>query len=293
MTIAILGPGGVGGFLAGALARAGEDVVIVAREATAEAIARDGLRIESVRLGSFTVTPRAVPLLSGDVDVLVIATKAPALDTALVRVAGAEPRLVVPLLNGFEHLGPLRERYGDRAVAGSIRIAAERTQPGAVVHTSAFARIELAPPGDGVARFAHALRAAEVPAKVLDREADVLWSKLVRLCPLALSTSAADAPIGAVWTHPRRRVLLEGSVRETAAVAAAEGSPVDPGRTLNDLAGLDAEQTSSLHRDLRDGVPSELDAIGGAVQRAGARHGIATPSIDTLVSQIRQRYAST
>jgi 2-dehydropantoate 2-reductase len=284
LTVAVLGPGGVGGFLAGALSRAGEDVLVVAREDTADRIARDGLHVESVRLGTFTATPRTAALLDEDVDVLVIATKAPALDAALERVR-TQPPLVVPLLNGFEHVARLRERFPG-TVAGSIRIGAHRPRPGRVVHTSPFAYVEVA----GGERFVHALRAAEVPAKVRESEAEVLWSKLVRLNPLALSTAAADGPIGTVLAHPHRRVLLEGAVDETAAVANAEGAPILAATALGELVELDPAQTSSLHRDLAAGHVSELDAIGGAVQRAAARHGIATPSIDALVSQIRERY---
>ena len=286
MRIAVLGPGGVGGFVAAALSRAGEDVLVVAREETAGRIAHEGLHLDSVRLGSFTARPRAADELDHEVDALIVATKAPALDDALKRVR-VQPQILVPLLNGFEHLDRLRPVFPG-TIAGSIRIAAERTEPARIVHTSPFAHIELA--GRGADRLAHVLRAAEIPTKVRDSETAVLWSKLVRLCPLALSTSAADAPIGAVLAHPRRRVLLEGAVDETAAVAAAEGAPIDPSTTLDELASLDPGQTSSLHRDLRAGEPSELDAIGGAVMRGGARHGVPTPTIGTLVAEIAERY---
>ena len=50
-SIAVLGPGGVGGFIAAALARGSEDVTVVAREQTAELIERDGITVQSVRLG--------------------------------------------------------------------------------------------------------------------------------------------------------------------------------------------------------------------------------------------------
>ena len=288
--IAVLGPGGVGGFLAGALARAGEDVVLVAREETAATIARDGLRIESVRLGDFEVFPRTVTELAEPIDVLVVAVKAPALDAALERVAAA-PGLVVPLLNGVEHLAALRRRYGERAVAGSIRIAAERIEPGRIVHTSPAFRVELAPAEPAVEAFVHRLRAAEIPAKLLDSEADVLWSKLARLAPLALSTAAAAGPIGAVWGNPHRRVLLEDAVAQTAAVAVAEGTSADTARTLEELIALDPSHTSSLQRDLAAGAPvNELDAIGGAVLRAAARHGVEAPAIEALIAQVRDRY---
>lgn len=288
-SVAVLGPGGVGGFVAGALARSGVPVTVVARDETAAAIARDGLEVDSVRLGDFSAHPRAVAMLELPVDVLVVATKAPALEAALRRVR-VEPKLVVPLLNGVEHLAALRERFGQAAVAGSIRIAAERVSPGRIVHTSPAFRIELAPPRPDVSAFVHVLRAAEIPTKLLDREADVLWSKLVRLNALACTTAAAGAPIGEVRAHPAWRVRLEGAVDETAAVAAAEGASVDAAGTLAELMELAPAQTSSLHRDLEAGAPHEVDAIPGAVLRAAERHGVPAPTVAELVGLIRSRY---
>jgi 2-dehydropantoate 2-reductase len=288
VTVAVLGPGGVGGFVAGALARAGTDVTVVARPETADVLAAQGLTVESVRLGTFTVHPRAAASLDRPAGVLVVATKAPALAAALERVRD-EPDLVVPLLNGIEHMGLLRERFGDRAVAATIRIAAERVATGRIVHTSPGVKVELAPPRNDVDAFLHTVRLAEIPAEVREGESDVLWSKLVRLNALACTTAAAG-PIGHVRTHPRWRALLEGAVDETAAVARAEGADVDAGTVLGELAGLPPAQVGSLARDLEAGAPSELDAIPGAVLRAAARHGLACPSVETLVAEIRRRY---
>lgn len=288
-SVAVLGPGGVGGFVAAALARSGVPTTVVAREPTAELIARDGIEVDSVRLGEFVAHPRAVASLDLPVDVLVLATKAPALEAALRRVR-ADAGLVVPLLNGVEHLGALRRRFGERAVAGSIRIGAERVAPGRIAHTSAKFRIELAPPRDEVDAFVHLLRAAEIPANAVAAEADVLWGKLVRLNALACTTAAAGAPIGDVRAHPAWRARLQGAVDETAAVAAAEGAHVDPATTLTELMELGHAHTSSLLRDLEAGVDHELDAIAGAVLRAGERHGIPTPTISELVGLIRERY---
>ena len=288
-SVAVLGPGGVGGFLAGALARAGTPVTVVAREETAEAIERDGLRVQSVRLGDFTVRPAATAELTEPVAVLVVATKAPGLDAALSRVQ-ADVGLVVPLLNGLEHLAPLRERFGPRAVAATIRIAAERIAPGHVVHSSPSVRVELAPPLPAVDAFADLLRTAEVPAVVLGTTGEVLWSKLARLNPLACTTAASARPIGGVRAHPLWRARLQGAVDETAAVAAAEGAPVDADVVLRELEGIPDEATSSLARDLAGGADSELDAIPGAVLRRAAAHGIACPAIEELVALIRDRY---
>jgi 2-dehydropantoate 2-reductase len=290
-TVAVLGPGGVGGFVAGALARSGEPVTVVAREDTAADIARDGLHVDSVRLGAFTVHPAAVAVLEAPADVLVVAVKAPALEAALERVRAA-PRLVVPLLNGVEHVERLRQRFATSTVcAASIRIAAERAAPGRIVHTSPIFRIEMAPELEPVEAFAHALRRAEVPAKVLGSEAQVLWTKLARLAALGLTTAASGRTIGEVRAHPRWRMLLQGAVDETAAVARAEGAGVEPGAVLAELASLEGAQTSSLARDVAAGCETELDAIGGAVLRAAARHGIDAPSVAELLRVVGDRLA--
>src|SRR5258708_25428373 len=94
-TSAILGPGGVGGFLAGALTRAGTPVSVIAREPTAELIASDGLHVSSVLLGDFDAHPPATATLDGPVDALIVATKAGGLGPALERIL-AEPGPGIP-----------------------------------------------------------------------------------------------------------------------------------------------------------------------------------------------------
>jgi 2-dehydropantoate 2-reductase len=284
-SIAILGPGGVGGFLAAALTRSGEDVTVVARDPTAEHIARHGITVDSVRLGRFTARPAATIDLTVTPQVLIIATKATALDDAVGRVRDAG--VVVPLLNGVEHVDQLRERFAN-VVAGTIRIAAERVAPGRIVHTSALSRVELAP-SDAVDGLVHALRLAEVPAKIGTSEADVLWSKLARLGPLALSTAASGLPIGPVLGHPRWRLLVQGAVDETAAVAEQEGARIDPGAVLEEIAQLGPDQTSSLARDVEQGNPNELDAIGGAILRRARAHGLEASSVEQLVKAVEDR----
>ncbi len=69
---------------------------------------------------------------------LIVATKAAGLRSALERVE-CEPRLVLPLLNGLDHLALLRERFDpDTVLASTIRVESDRPEPGVIVHTSRF-----------------------------------------------------------------------------------------------------------------------------------------------------------
>lgn len=287
--IAILGPGGVGGFLAAALARAGEPVTVIAREETSAVIERDGIAVESLRLGEFTARPAAAPRLTEPNAMLVIATKATTMESALERV-DADPALVVPLLNGLDHMRTLRERFGDdRVAAGTIRIEAHRPAPGRIVQSSPFLRVDVGPATPAVDNLAAALERAEVPTRVLDSEAQVLWDKLVRLNAIACATSAWDLPFGAIRDDPEKYAEVEAAVREAAAVARADGADVPVERVMGELADLHPTLNSSMQRDIAAGIPPELDAIPGSVIRAAARHGVPAPAIEDLYDRIAAR----
>jgi 2-dehydropantoate 2-reductase len=294
--IAVLGPGGVGGFVAAALARSGSEVVVVAQPDTAAIISQRGLEVrQSTVLGPFTVHPPAVDRLEQDVDILLVATKAGGLAEALERVA-VDPRLVVPLLNGVEHMHLLEERFSEALVAGVIRIEADRPEPGVIVQSSPGARVDIARAPEmlvpTVGTLAEALRAAGLQVHTGELAPVVLWSKLARLAPLALTTSASDRPIGFVRSDPRWRSALEGAVRETVAVARAEGAQLDAARTLEELEAAHAELGSSMQRDIAAGRSPELDPIAGAVLRAGRRHGLRSPTVQWLAEQVARRAAA-
>lgn len=291
--IAVLGPGGVGGFLAAALERAGESVRVVAREATAALIARDGIGVESVRLGDFTAQPPATAALTEEVDVLFVATKATTLSDALELIQ-AEPRLIVPLLNGLEHMTLLRRRFApERVAAATIRIESSAPRPGQIRQTSPFLRVELAAddprPRADLGALAEVLERAGVPARVEAAEAQILWSKLVRLVALATTTSASGETIGFIRSDPAWRATLLAAIEEAAAVANADGAQIDPAAPLSELEDAHPGLGSSMARDIAAGREPELDAIAGAVLRAGRRHGLLTPTLERLTRSVAER----
>lgn len=291
--VAILGPGGVGGFLAGALELAGIPVTLVARGPTAAVIERDGLRVDSVLLGDFTVTPAVVTELERPVDYLFVTTKANALDDALKRIT-VTPRVVIPLLNGFDHLVTLREHFGAESVpAATIRIESDRLQAGEIVQTSEFLLIELASElpelQSELEQIAELLRSAQIPVNVEHDEAQIMWAKLVRLNALACSTAATGLTFGALSRDPELFEQLRQCVYEACAVAQAEGATIDPESVFIELGQVHDDLTTSMSRDIESGRDSELDAIPGAILRAAARHNISCPTISRLTEQIALR----
>jgi len=286
MRIAVLGAGGVGGFLAAALTRGGNDVTVIARDVTVAAIKRDGLTVSSTRLGELNEFPLAATSLDEDVDVLIVTVKATGLGDALQRIH-TDPPLVVPQLNGIDHLTLLRERFGEAVIAAAIRIEATRVAPTTIEHTSPFLLVDLA---GTPSEFVAALEAAGIPTRTSESETQVMWTKLVRLNALALTTTAFDVPLGAIREDPERRAALIAVMHETAAAGNAAGADLDPGIAETELlVNAHAELRSSMSRDVEAGREPELDAIAGSVLRAAARYDVDVPTIASLTDMISRR----
>jgi 2-dehydropantoate 2-reductase len=291
--VAVLGPGAVGGLLGALLARRGDEVTCLAPPATADHIAANGLELRSPMLGDAKVAVRAATRLEEPVDACLVTVKATQLERAVEAVPpeALGGGLVVPFLNGVDHVAWLRERYPpDQVVAATVAVESTRVAPGVIEHDSPFVIVQVAHgPADPARVEGLAARLAEVglDVTVRDSEAFALWTKLGLLAPIALLTTWAAAPIGeARARHPEELVAL---AREAAQAALAEGVTLDPEATVKRLQALPDSMKSSMLKDAEAGLPLEVDAIGGAVLRAAERAGIDVPVTARLVAELRAR----
>ncbi|MEO3763618.1 2-dehydropantoate 2-reductase [Streptomyces sp. B5E4] len=293
MNAAVLGPGGVGGLLAGLLARAGHRVTCVAGAATAGTLQADGITVNSRQFGDFATHVAGDTELRAPVDLCIVAVKATAFDAALERVppAALGDALVVPLLNGVDHMAALRGRYRpEQVAAGTITVESTRVAPGLIEHGSPFTRLSLASataPRERLEAAARVLTDAGAEVQVRDDEPSVLWTKMAFLAPMALLTTRHGLPVGGVRTEHRDEMLA--LLAETAAVASAGGAQVDAEAVASMYDAFPARTKSSMLRDAEAGRPLELDAIGGALLRAARSHGIAVPVAERLVAEIGAR----
>jgi 2-dehydropantoate 2-reductase len=280
MTVAVLGPGAVGGVLTVGFVEAGVDVLCIARPATAAVIRSEGL---SLRQGEkvHTVRPEVVIELREPVELLLVTVKAPALDEALERIDAA-PRFVVPLLNGIEHMETLRGRLPEATVVGASigRIEAWLERPGVVVQPTPSVVMTVAS-GAPV----ELLRRAGVEVRENGSAEEVLWEKLARQAPTAAATAITQRPIGELRGDPEWRGRLRAGIEEACAVAAADGVALSTEAEWEIIEAMPPLLTSSTARDIAAGVPSELDAITGAAVRAGRRLGVETPMLTQMYDE--------
>jgi len=293
MRVAVIGSGGVGGFIGGKLAAAGHDVAFLARGTHLRMLRLHGLRVKSTD-GNFDIpsvhaTDRPDEL--GPAELFLFTVKTYDTDTAAQAIKPlVQPgATVLTLQNGIDNHERIDAILGaGTALPGTIRIETSIAEPGVIAHTSQGHLAQFGEMGDAteasserVTRLVTAFKEAGINARI-PREGMrlALWDKFLFIVPFAGLTTLARAPIGDILALPELAATLEGALAEVAAVARAEGADFGEdvvSKRMDWMRQLHPEFKSSMQRDLERGKRLESDSLPGVVVRLGAKHGIPTP----------------
>ena len=289
MRVAVIGAGGVGGYFGARWAEAGLDVTLLARGAHLQAINSKGLLLHSP-LGDTHVNVHAVASASevGEVDVVVVATKSWQLSSLVdvVEPMVGPDTVVFGLQNGVEAADVLSTFVPpSRVLGGTCRIISLVEGPGVIRHVGIDPTLTIGErPGRAstpIEPVAEALdKARGVTVEIADDIDSALWHKFLLFAPVSGLGSVTQAPIGVFRSLREPRSLLVRAVEEVFDLAKAKGVGLPSEsveQTLQFIDGLPANGTSSLQRDFRDGVRTELDALSGAVVRQAAEAGVPAP----------------
>lgn len=288
-TIAVLGPGAVGGALAVRLCLAGHHTVCVGPPETIGMVALAGITVES-REGVLSARPEVRERLERPVSLLVVTVKAPSLDEALERVdpGAVSDGVALALLNGLEHMELLHETFDGRVAAGSVsHYQAYRPGRVQIVEATMAPLVTMASDtlsASEVERAAGLLRSARMEVRVAQTEKRVLWHKAARIAPLAAATATTGRTVGELRKDPEWRDRLQRAIREACQVAEADGVGLQFAAQWTIVEQMSDETTTSAARDVALGRISELDALLGAVLRAGERLEIPTPTLRELAT---------
>ena len=301
MRIAVLGSGAVGGYYGAMLARAGHDVVFIARGAHRDAIRASGLLVRSP-LGDWTTRAPAEDESSriGVCDLVLLAVKTYDNDTALPLLAPLVGRdsTVLTLQNGVDSPDAVAAVVGSRnVVGGATYIATALAGPGVIEQTGDYRRIAFGEVFDAAGtitpRIQHlhqVLADSGIQSEPAPDGRVPLWEKFAYLAPFAGMTGAARQPVGVIRADPVARAQLDAAFREVEALARAEGIAVAADllqRSIRYVDGVPASMRSSLLIDLAQGKRIEVEALQGAVVRRAAVHGLPVPVMTTLYGVLR------
>ena len=291
LKFAVMGAGAVGCYFGGMLARAGHDVVLVARPQHVQAITSAGLRLQTQTFDEQIDLQASLDASAvRGTDVVLLCVKSSDTEAAgrlMVPYLRADA-LVMCLQNGVDNADRLRAVLpGHTVSAAVVYVATEMAGPGHVRH---HGRGDLAVEPSAVATGAvQAMVAAGVPTEVSSNVRGALWAKLVLNCAYNAVSAIAQLPYGKTVAGVGVQDVMRDVVAECLAVAKADGVQVagDVHAAVAKLAGSMPIQLSSTAQDLARGKPTEIDFLNGFIVQRGQALGIATPANRVLWALVK------
>jgi 2-dehydropantoate 2-reductase len=300
MRIAAMAAGAVGGYFGARLAAAGHDVFFIARGAHRDAIAENGLTIESV-LGDLHLPKPNVtadPATVGPVDIVLFAVKLWDTEKAAEQarpLVGKNSR-VITLQNGVDGVERIAPILGvEQTTGGVASISAEIAAPGVIKHTSQLAKMRFGRPDrrpdDRLNAFVGAGKAAKLDIALSPDIGRELWQKFIYLTALAGATASLRSPIGPIVADPELRAFFRTLMEEAFAVGKASGVALDPAfldERMNFVVNeIEPDRKASMAYDLERGSRLELDWLAGKVRALGRTLGIPTPASDAVYTVLK------
>lgn len=302
--IAVVGVGGVGGYLAGMLVKAYPHVTLVARGERGESIRENGLVLHSDFHGEIVAKPEKTVSYSAELepqDYIFICVKNYSLEEACSQVKHAvtENTVVIPVMNGADPGERTREYLGKGIVIDSlIYIVAFANEDYSVTQQGTFAslRIGMKNPNEEeskkVSEVSGLLKGAEIDHKISkDIECDI-WRKYILNCAYNVATAFYNNTIGELRNNSEKAKEYEALVNEAYEVAVKKGVHVkDEHREAiirkfyNELAD---NATSSLQRDVNAGRPTEVETFSGYLVREAKRLGVMAPVSERMYEGLKK-----
>ena len=299
MRIAVVGAGGVGGGFGAALAKAGADVVFIARGAHLAAMRSEGLKVQGGRGETHLVPTRATddPAGIGKVDIVLFCVKLWDVESAgqHIRPLIGPDTAVIPLQNGIDAAERLIPILGSNAVMGGVaQISASIVGPGLIQQVGTFMRMIFGE-FDGKRHkrgedFLALCLKAGFDATLSEQILTELWMKFILLATNAGITAATRQPIGKLRDDDDIRPIMIAAFREVFDVGRAKGVvlPADAVEKILDFIGhAPPTMKASMALDLERGNRLELPWLGGKVVELGRQLGVPTPTHSMMYAMLK------
>ena len=306
MKILIMAAGSVGGYFGGLLARAGNDVLFIARGDNLAAIERDGLRVESVTSGDFTIpagvaraAERPDPSWTADLALFCVKSYHNAVAMETIAPSIGADTAIITLQNGLGSGDELSSVFGaHRVMLGAAYVEAAHPAPGVFSELGGDCRIVFAEqdgaPSERGSEIAAILAGAGIDSEIAPDIQQALWNKLVYICGLSGMTCITHSSFAEVMDTPATAAMALQVLEEAAAVGRASGVNLDDALVPSIMSGFVEDKDhliSSMHADLSAGKPMEFGNLNGKVSELGARLGVPTPINDFITACLTPQHA--
>ncbi len=296
MNFLIIGPGAMGCLFAARLKKAGTDVTLLDyNEERAEAITRQGIRVEGVT-GEYSVpVPVVTKIDSRKFDYIIICVKSNRTLEAVERINDliSQETIIGTLQNGIGNIEILTETFGEKRVLGGISSEGATTlEWGRIRHagqgTTVFGPEGSA--GDALASLVKIFNSAGFKTFAANNVEELIWGKLVINAGINALTAITGLKNGYLSEYETTRSVMEMAVKEAVEVAKAKKITLpynDPMDRVLKVCRDTANNTASMLQDVLNRRITEVEYINGAIVEEGRKLNIPTPVNHTLTCLVR------
>ncbi|MBB6449164.1 2-dehydropantoate 2-reductase [Geomicrobium halophilum] len=294
----VVGAGAVGGYFGGRLLEAGEDVTFLVRKKRKEQLERTGLVIKSVK---GDVTFNDPPLIekgdSGKFDVILCSTKAYQLEHVLPDLTSFmhEDTVIIPLLNGIQHLDMLTRSFKKEAVLGGLCfIESTLTQEGYIRHTSSGHRLtfgeingEMTP---RVQMIAKTFESTNADVRTSTHIMEDMWRKYLFITTLSGVTTLFNTSVGPIRNSTEGLAFTRRLIQEISSVM-QHSDTTNSGhfeeKAWKQFMKLSDETKASMQKDLEKKLPVEADHLQGYLLQLAEKHQVNTPYLKAVYTNLK------
>ena len=294
MRIAVVGAGGVGGYLAGKLVQKGlVDLHLVARGSHLKAIEKSGLQIRDAE-ETFTVRPdTTLPKEGTPLDAVFLTVKSYDFEAACAQIAPrvGNETLVIPLANGVDHKAKIETLLGKGIVCeGCVYIISHIEAPGVIRKKSplfymVFGDTTITPKMEALAAV---LNESGLKTKLTADARTECWKKYLFIATFATLTAYYGESMDAVFAKHRDEV--DAVLAEIRTVANALGVPIgekEIEKVIKQAQNLPEGAKTSMQLDFEAGKKTELESLTGYVVHEARKMGLEVPLMQKMYESLK------
>lgn len=289
LKIAIVGAGGVGGYIGAKLSQHNYDVTLIARGKHYKAIKENGLKVIESESEDFTVDIRVENTLPCEpYDIIFIATKSYDFELACASIENAidENTLIIPLSNGVEHKTTLSKYLSKGIICeGAVYIISHIENDGVIKKGSPNFYLLF-----GVEKEYEKLKALE---EILNScglknkySANIrydCWKKYIFISTMGSLTSYFKEPMGyIVEKHLELLVDVLAELKSVANKKGVEISDSDVSKALKQAKSVPYKSKTSMLMDFEKGKNTEVESLTGFIVKEAKKLGIEVPKMKMI-----------
>lgn len=303
--IAILGIGGVGGYIGGKLASHYSnlndfEIIFFARGENEKAIKLNGLKLIATQKEEI-IHPAIVtskPEQTGFVDLIICSIKNYDLETSIesIKTCISNKTIILPLLNGVDASDRIKKMVPQAEVwEGCIYIVSRLIAPGVIkesgnINSLYFGSAQA--PKEKLQQVETIFKSANINTHLSENILQTLWEKFLFISPLATLTSYLNLCVGDILSNKQHEALLMNLLAELKNIADAKSINLSENiiqKIVDKVKTLSPETTSSMHSDFKKGNKTEVDSLTAYVVREGNELNIPTPYYSKIFLELKKQ----